>query len=342
MEKNILISFLVPCYNSEAYMNICLDSLLKADHNLIEIIIVDDGSKDKTSEIADKYQSENPDCINVIHKENGGHGDAINDGIKVAKGKYFKIVDSDDWVDLDALNKILKSIQEEKELPDLYILNYVYYVGYGNKQKVINYKSIFEENKILTCKDFHFKDIQKNITLHSAMFKLDVIKESNVVLPKHASYEDNYFVYACLVHTKTFMYINGDFYCYLIGRDGQSVSYANCVKKYKDHILCSKSMNDYFDPMNIKKTNKDFYKLLFHHIRLIFCITVLYTRLSKEKESRTNYKLFLKDLKEKHPKLYKKLRYFSISSFLCMPGAFGRGFNRFILWLAKKVVPFDV
>lgn len=342
MEKNVLISFLVPCYNSEAYMHICLDSLLKANHDQIEIIVVDDGSKDKTGEIADKYQTENPDVIRVIHKENGGHGDAINDGIKVATGKYFKIVDSDDWADLDALNKVLEAISNTKEEPDLYLMNYVYYKGYENRAKVINYKSVLEPNKLLAWKDVKFKNLEKNLTLHSCMFKLSVIKESGVVLPKHASYEDNFFVYAGMVHTKTVMYIDGDFYCYLIGRDGQSVSYANCVKKYKDHLLCSQSMNDFTDLMAIKKTDKARYKVLYHHIRLIFCISVLYTRLSKEPKSREDFKSFLKDLKAKHKKLYKKLRYGSIAGFLLFPGAFGRGFNRFILWLSKKFVPFDV
>ena len=161
MEKNVLISFLVPCYNSEAYMHICLDSLLKANHDQIEIIVVDDGSKDKTGEIADKYQAENPDVIRVIHKENGGHGDAINDGIKVATGKYFKIVDSDDWADLDALNKVLEAISNAKEEPDLYLMNYVYYKGYENRAKVINYKSVLEPNKLLTWKDVKFKNLEK-------------------------------------------------------------------------------------------------------------------------------------------------------------------------------------
>ena len=342
MSKNILISFLIPCYNSAEYMHICIESLLKANHDLIELIIVNDGSKDDTGKIADSYKVKYPDCITVVHKENGGHGDAINDGIKIAKGTYFKIVDSDDWVDLDALNTLLESIQKEKELPDLYLLNYAYFVGYGNKRKVINYQSIIKENKLLTSKDFKFKELSKNITLHSAMFKLDVIRNSKVVLPCHASYEDNYFVYACLVHTNTFMYINKDFYCYLIGREGQSVSFAQSVRKYKDHLLCSKCINDYFDLMSIKKTDKYKYRLLYHHARLIFCIATLYTRLSKEKEARKQFRLFLKDFKTKHKKMYKKIRHRSVASFLCIPGAFGRWFDRVILWLAKKVVPFDV
>ncbi len=342
MENEILITFLIPCYNSAEYMHICIDSLLKANHDLIELIIVNDGSKDDTGKIADSYKEKHPDCIRVIHKENGGHGDAINDGIKIAKGRYFKIVDSDDWADLDALNTLLESIKNSKTSPDLYILNYAYFVGYGNKKKVINFKSILKENTLLTTKDFKFNDLSKNITLHSAMFKLDVIKKSEVVLPSHVSYEDNYFVYACLVHTNTFFYINKDLYCYLIGREGQSVSFAQATKKYKHHLLCSKSMHDYFDFTSIKKEDKHKYKLLYHHVRLIFCISTLFTRLSKEKDAKKEYRLFLKDFKTKHKKMYRKIRYFSIASILCIPGIFGRLIDKFIFWCAKKVVPFDV
>ena len=123
--ENKLVSVIIPIYNVEKFLYKTVRSVINQDYKKIEIILVDDGSPDGSAKIMDKLAKTDGRII-CIHKENGGHGDAINDGIKVAKGKYFKIVDSDDWVDLDALNKILKSIQEEKELPDLYILNYVY------------------------------------------------------------------------------------------------------------------------------------------------------------------------------------------------------------------------
>ena len=92
-----VLSVTVPCYNSESYMNKCIDSLLKGGED-VEIIIVDDGSSDRTSEIADDYVRRYPSIVKAVHQENGGHGEAVNTGIANATGIYFKVVDSDDWV----------------------------------------------------------------------------------------------------------------------------------------------------------------------------------------------------------------------------------------------------
>ena len=92
-----LLTVTIPCYNSEDYMEKCIDSLLTGGEE-VELIIVDDGSKDKTAEIADRYAEKYPSIVKVIHKENGGHGSAVNAGMENATGLFFKVVDSDDWV----------------------------------------------------------------------------------------------------------------------------------------------------------------------------------------------------------------------------------------------------
>ena len=117
------ITFTVPCYNSAAYMERCIHTLL-AGGELVEIIIVDDGSTDCTGEIADNYAKAYPDIIRVIHQENGGHGAGVNAGLSAAAGRYFKVVDSDDWLDTDALKKLLRQMccQEATGMePDLII-----------------------------------------------------------------------------------------------------------------------------------------------------------------------------------------------------------------------------
>ena len=101
------ITFAVPCYNSESYMEHCIETLLKGGED-VEIILVDDGSKDKTGEIADRYQKKYPSIVKAVHKENGGHGSGVNKGLELAAGLYYKVVDSDDWVDEDALKKVLE------------------------------------------------------------------------------------------------------------------------------------------------------------------------------------------------------------------------------------------
>ena len=106
-----LLSVAIPCYNSEAYMSKCINSLLIGGEE-VEIIIVDDGSSDRTAEIADEYAQKYPSIVKAIHQENGGHGEAVNTGIRNATGLYFKVVDSDDWVNQDAYYEILKTLYE--------------------------------------------------------------------------------------------------------------------------------------------------------------------------------------------------------------------------------------
>ena len=104
-----LLTITVPCYNSENYMKKCVDSLLEGGEN-VEILIVDDGSSDKTAQIADEYAEKFPTIVRAIHQENGGHGEAVNTGLRNATGIFFKVVDSDDWVNKEAYLKILSTL----------------------------------------------------------------------------------------------------------------------------------------------------------------------------------------------------------------------------------------
>ena len=104
------ISFAIPCYNSEAYMEKAINSILVGGED-VEIIVVNDGSKDGTQEIAERYQEKYPTIVKAVAKPNGGHGDAVNCGLEHATGKYFKVVDSDDWVDEEALLKVLDTVK---------------------------------------------------------------------------------------------------------------------------------------------------------------------------------------------------------------------------------------
>lgn len=121
------ITFTVPCYNSQDYMERCIDTLL-AGEELVEIIIVDDGSTDRTGEIADNYARNYPETVKVIHQENGGHGAGINAGLAQAQGLYFKVVDSDDWLNEKALLALLEKLRQwhsTNQCPDLIIGNYI-------------------------------------------------------------------------------------------------------------------------------------------------------------------------------------------------------------------------
>ena len=123
-----LLSIAVPCYNSEAYMSKCVESLLAGGAD-VEILIIDDGSTDKTGSIADEYEAKYPGIVKALHQENGGHGAAVNTGLENASGLYFKVVDSDDWVKESAYRKILQTLREAagaNPVLDMLISNFVY------------------------------------------------------------------------------------------------------------------------------------------------------------------------------------------------------------------------
>ena len=148
-----LISFAVPCYNSEAYMRNCIDSLLKAGEDA-EILIVNDGSaKDNTAAIADEYEAKYPTICRAIHQENKGHGGACNAGMQNATGEYFKVVDSDDWLDEKALAEYMKLLRGLRGQVDLFITNYVYEKQGRKNKMVMRFHDICPAGRLFAWKD---------------------------------------------------------------------------------------------------------------------------------------------------------------------------------------------
>ena len=142
-----IITFAVPCFNSADYMEKCVYSLLPLGDD-IEIVLVDDGStKDNTAEICDRLVEEHPHIIRAIHQENAGHGGAVNAGLEAATGLYFKVVDSDDWLDDEAMSTIMAFIRTQEtaaEPVDLVISNYVYEKVYEGKSISMGYRIVFQ------------------------------------------------------------------------------------------------------------------------------------------------------------------------------------------------------
>ena len=178
-----LLSVTVPCYNSQEYMSNCVESLLKGGDR-VEIIIIDDGSKDATGAIADEYAAKYPTIVKVVHQENGGHGEGINSGLKNATGTFFKVVDSDDTVS-DDFPRFLDALEGAASDADLVVTNYVYTYSDGvTKDNTINYKNVFDAEKILGWDETRKFKIKQCLTIHSCTFKTQLMKDSGMVLPK--------------------------------------------------------------------------------------------------------------------------------------------------------------
>ena len=172
------ITFTIPCYNSENYMRRCVDSLLVGGED-VEILIIDDGSSDRTGAIADEYEMLYPNIVKAVHKPNGGHGSGVNKGLELAHGLYYKVVDSDDWFDRDAYLKMLDKIKsfEVAQFPDLIICNYVYDHLDEGIQKPMNYRNVFPTEKMCNWNTIgHFHPSQYLI-MHALMFQTKVLRQ---------------------------------------------------------------------------------------------------------------------------------------------------------------------
>lgn len=151
----------------------------------VEIIVIDDGSTDRTGEIADCYAEKYPETVRAVHQKNGGHGAGVNKGLSLAAGEYFKVVDSDDWLDEEALKKLLTEIRKRKRqgaLADLIICNYLYDHLYEGKQKRMGYENVFRDGKVCTWDTIGKFHPSQYLVMHAQICRTEVLRRSGVRL----------------------------------------------------------------------------------------------------------------------------------------------------------------
>lgn len=238
-----LLSIAVPSYNSEAYLETCLKSLLSAGGDAVEILIVNDGSRDRTRDIADQYAREYPGKVVAIHQENGGHGEAVNAGLRQASGLYFKVVDSDDWLDTPAFQRVLDLLESLATDPvDVVVTNFVYEKVGVRRKRVMDYRSVLPVERRFTWAETRPFRPGQYLMMHSLLYRTEVLRASGLVLPKHTFYCDNLFVYIPLEFVRTLYYADVDWYRYFIGRVDQSVNEAVMIKRIDQQLKVNSLM----------------------------------------------------------------------------------------------------
>ena len=337
-----ILSFAIPCYNSADYMEKCIKSILIGGEE-VEIIIVDDGStKDNTAEIADRYASKYPTIIKAVHQENGGHGQAVNTGLAHATGKYFKVVDSDDWVDPKSYKKILatlKELNENEQYPDMLIANYVYEKQGAKRKKVVHYRNVFPIEEMFGWDEIgHFR-LDQYILMHSVVYRTELLKECGVQLPQHTFYVDNIFVFEPLPFVKSMYYVDTNFYRYFIGRDDQSVNESVMISRIDQHIRVAKIMIEDYAKMNVESEKLD--KYMVQYLDMMMCIASIMLILSKTPENLEKKKELWHWLKAEYPKIYKKLRFSLFGITMNLPGKVGRMFSVAGYKVAQRMFGFN-
>ena len=336
-----LLSVVIPCYNSEEYMRYCIESLLPGGEN-VELLIVNDGSVDDTADIANEYAKSYPTIIKAIHQENGGHGEAVNTGIRNASGSYLKVVDSDDWVDIRAYLKILevlKSFVKEEKSVDMIISNFVYEKESSKFKRVMKYDNVLPEGKIFTWDDIGSFHKGQYILMHSIIYRTKLLRDCGLVLPKHTFYVDNLFVYRPLEYVKKIFYINVDFYRYFIGREDQSVNEKVMIKRIDQQIKVNKIMIDAVKIEEIESLK--LYRYMISHLEIVTTISGILLIRSGTKENLKKKKELWNYIKEKDRVLYRNLRYGLMGQLINLPGLIGRRICIGIYKISQVIVGFN-
>ena len=322
-------------------MTHAIESILPGGED-VEIIIVNDGSKDNTSRIGHEYAEKYPDIIKVIDKENGGHGDAVNSGLAAASGKYFKVVDSDDWVKEESLHRILgvlRGFEEEGQQVDMLIANYVYEKEGMENKKCIHYRNVLPQDEIFHWSDIGHFHLDQYILMHSVIYRTELLQLCQLRLPKHTFYVDNIYVYYPLPHVRKMYYMDEDFYRYYIGREDQSVNEKVMIKRVDQQIFVTKKMIDMYQMKEI--TNKKLKKYMINYLAIMMTVSSILCIRSKERENLDKKKDLWLYLRKKDVKTYFKIRYGILGQTMNLPGRSGRKISSLAYTVAKRLIGFQ-
>lgn len=334
-----LLTVTVPCYNSQDYMEKCIESLLVGGDR-VEIIIIDDGSKDRTGEIADACAAKYPSIVRAVHQENGGHGEGINQGLRHAAGRYFKTVDSDDWLspDFPRFLDMLEAVDRQGGV-DLFVTNYFYEHADGKGNRSINFSNALPEGRIFTWAETKPFRVDQILMIHACTFRTELLRKTGLTMPKHTFYEDNYMIYGNLRSVERMYYMNTDLYRYFIGRAGQSVQEDVMKKRYAHQLKATELCFTAFRLDELSDRRKLAYCK--HELFIMFGISILYARLNQTQEADRRLEQMWACCRTFDQKWADYFRFHTPLKFICIPGKLGAVFVKAVYKLAHCVVCFN-
>lgn len=238
-----ILSIIIPTYNMEKYLRKCLDSLIVSDENMLrlEVLVVNDGSKDSSSQIAHKYEAKYPQTFRVIDKENGNYGSCVNRGLKEAKGKYIKLLDSDDSFVNDTFER------------------FVVFLTSFDADLVINEYCIVDENgriietysfKMPIGQSFTVSEMPNSVARwlwhHGMTYRTQILRDMNYHQTEGISYTDDEWIFKPMNIVKSVRYFPENLYLYLIGREGQTFDPKVVKKSMNNMMIVIRSMLDFY------------------------------------------------------------------------------------------------
>lgn len=274
MDKILTIS--VAAYNAANDIEKCLNSMLTLSvADKLEIIVVNDGSKDNTAEIVRRYCDKYPSIVRLIDKANGGHGSTINASIKAATGKYYKIVDSDDWVDKNGTEELVTWLENHDT--DL-VLNPYHIVSAdsGKQEELISPVEEYIEPRVIKNAD----ELRRTVLyMHALTYKTDVVKAMGPIISEHCFYVDTEYVVFTMKYVKSFAYLEEPVYQYLMGTANQSMNIRNLVIRREQHLRVIKRITEFYheNKNTFSDAVRDVLRLrvqlgAFNHYKIYVCV----------------------------------------------------------------------
>lgn len=318
---NKVLSIIVPSYNTEKYMNDCVGTMLD-DRTLedVEILIVNDGSKDNTAVLANALVEKYPRTIRHINKENGGHGSTINRGIEEASGKYLRVIDGDDWVDTENFVEYVEALKNSDEDIIMTPFQHYYEADKGKDNVDIDYP--VGSYKFAEITDSVFKSYQ----IHSTTFKTETIRNIRKIR-EHCFYVDQEYIFYPLSFAKSVKVLPYHVYQYRIGTQEQSVSMTNMVKNRKMHMNVIFDLIDFLSEEAIDPIIRGF---IVKRVGMLARRQIeIFLAMEDKSEGRKACKAYLNDLKSKSREVYNAMpglrpRLFRINSNLAYAVFYGR------------------
>ena len=224
-----ILSIIVPMYNIEQYIEQCIESFKRVHESFyseFEIIVVNDGSTDNSVQVVENLVKGSGLDLRIITKKNGGHGSTINVGINESKGKYFKVIDGDDWIDISDFESLLEKLKIIDA--DMVISNYTEQHVYNNTKKTIDFMDTLVENTIVEGLP------DRRIPMHALTYKTSILKNNEIRLSEKTFYVDTEYTLLPLKYVNNYIYYNLDIYQYFLGRPDQSMN-INIMKQKSAH-----------------------------------------------------------------------------------------------------------
>lgn len=296
-----ILTIVIPSYNTSIYIDQCLQSLAKIETDKLDVIVVDDGSKDDTFEKAKEYEKRYPQMFRAIHKENGGHGSAINTGLSYAIGKYFRVLDGDDWVDSKALSDLLDVLFGQDS--DMILTDIVQvFPDRTNLQKFFV--------RLQRGKPYDIDSLPQidYLTLGSITIKTEILIEHDLRLTEHCYYEDVEFCSFCLAYANNIVIYDFSVYMYRLGNPDQSVDKANMVKNIEMFKRISLGLLPFYESIKPKDDNSRKELLLLRIGKLIRTTMLLHLA---DKDIKNGYMLlcdYSHKVKDGSPEIYRYIK----------------------------------